>query len=426
MLLLLGKHHLNLFLPPRTPDANPTGSTEAPAAETKTVDSGSATENNGTLTNGHTVEAGSIANGTGSTASPPKSPAPAPASDTPPSPAPPAPVERETPATAEPTPAQETKPSEDTAAPSLAQAPVSTTPAVAETPADSAAPPAQPAAPASATDVNMSSVDGVVDAPGDKMAVDGAQDAAPMRTELPHHPSTEAANSALPPLQTDQEMKDAPSAPLSPSKVSREREVDPADEPAAKRTKTEGENGTGTDYKVPELRTPAAETPGSVPAGGESGITKMQHKYITKCLSTLKRMHDSRFYREAVDPIKLNIPSYHTIITQPMDLGTMEKKLKAGQYPSPQAVADDFALMVRNAVTFNGPEHLVSQEGQKLEATFKKQMLNLPRPDEVEEKKPKKVAEKTSAGRREPRTSTGSQTAKASSPQNTKIGRAHV
>lgn len=392
----------------------------APPAEVKTDAPTDVTQNNGPVTNGHAPEVGSITNGTGSAASPPKSPAPASAGDTP---APPA-LKSETLAT-EPSTTVEPEAPEETPTPGQTQVPDSVTPAADQPPTDSIAPTPQPSAPAPVSLPESSRVE-AVDLPAEKMAVDGAEDApapgpvsAPVQTELPHHPTTEATAPSLPPLQTDHEMKDAPSAPLSPSKLSREREMDPAEEPAAKRTKVEGENGMGADFKVPELPTPAAETPGAIPAGGETGITKLQHKFLTKCLSSLKRMHDSRFYREPVDAVKLNIPNYHNVVTQPMDLGTMEKKLKAGQYQSPQEVADDFALMVRNAMTFNGPDHLVAQEGQKLEATFKKQIFNLPKPDEVEEKKPKKVAEKTSAARREPRTSTGSQNAKATSPQNT-------
>jgi bromodomain-containing factor 1 len=141
----------------------------------------------------------------------------------------------------------------------------------------------------------------------------------------------------------------------------------------------------------------------------------MQHRFISKTLTNLKRLHDSRFYREPVDPVKLNIPQYHTIITKPMDLQTMDRKLKTGQYASPQAVLEDFALMVQNTTIFNGPEHLVTQEGIKLKATFEKLMTNCPKPEDVEEKKLKKPTEKTSAARREPRTSLGS--TKAASPQ---------
>lgn len=362
----------------------------------------SATEQNGTSTNGHAPLTSSITNGSGNTASPPKSPAPPSATDTP---APAAP----TPAVTEPS---DTK---DVGAPSQSQPTQPTESTV-------------PAEPAVATDTATSSTPQPPQAPAvndtagdtpDKMVIDGPPAApAPIQTELPHHPMGDSAASNMQPIQTDHEMKDAPSVPLSPSKVSREREADPEEEPAAKRTKVEGEGATPVDFKVPELPTPAAETPGPAPAGNQSGLTKMQHKFILKSITSLKRMHDSRFYREPVDPIKLNIPNYPNVITRPMDLSTIEKKLKANEYTSPQAVTDDFALMVQNAATFNGKEHLVAVEGEKLKNTFDKQMTNLPKADEVEEKKPKKVTEKTSAARREPRTSLGSQP-KAASPQST-------
>jgi len=41
-------------------------------------------------------------------------------------------------------------------------------------------------------------------------------------------------------------------------------------------------------------------------------------------------------FNEEVDPVKLNIPDYFNIITNPMDFGTIEKKLKAHEYLSMQ------------------------------------------------------------------------------------------
>lgn len=260
---------------------------------------------------------------------------------------------------------------------------------------------------------------------GDKMDLDASQQsqAEPEGTKsnLPHHPVSEPPS--LPPIKTDHEMRDATATPLSPSKIARQRDADAIDEPAAKRTKVD-EDSSHVDFKLPEAPASGtegsfAEAPATPTTGSESSITKMQHKFLMKSISSLKRMHDSRFYRNPVDPLALNIPSYFTIIETPMDLGTIEKKLKNHQYASPKALIDDFATMVNNSVKFNGAEHMVSLEGQKLKATFDKQLQNLPKSDEVEEKKPKKLAEKTSAARREPRTSTGSVPAKAASPQNT-------
>lgn len=246
--------------------------------------------------------------------------------------------------------------------------------------------------------------------------------------QLPHHPSpaskpettSDQGSTSAPPApaqqQVDQEMPDASNAPVSPTKVQRERDIDPSDEPAAKRTKTNGDAPDAPELKVPELPTPATDGPTETPMEGDTGITKVQHKFLLKGIQSLKRMHDARFYREPVDPIKMNIPHYPSIITHPMDLSTIEKKLKNNEYTSVQALVDDFNLMVNNALTFNGPDHLVTIEGQKLKATFDKQMANLPKPDEVEEKKPKKGGSAKTPARRATGQGAGRN---ASSPQGT-------
>ncbi|KAE8352360.1 Bromodomain-containing protein [Aspergillus coremiiformis] len=247
------------------------------------------------------------------------------------------------------------------------------------------------------------------------------QGSAVAKKDLPHHPSasTKPEGSSnkdvttkapsLPPLQTvDHEMRDAPDAPISPTKLSREREPDLSDEPAAKRTKIGGEGSAPTGFKAPGTPGPMIERRPDVTTNGNATMTRVQHKFLLKGIQSLKRMNDSRFYREPVDPIKMNILHYPQIIRHPMDLGTMERNLKNNGYKTVQAVIDDFNLMVQNSLTFNGPDHIVAQEGQKLKATFEKQMVNCPRPEEVEEKKqPKKSSPKTSAARREPRTSIG-------------------
>ncbi|KAI2676383.1 hypothetical protein LCP963914a_8345 [Penicillium roqueforti] len=390
---------------PSAPDYPPT------SAQNATVnlksDGPTDTEVKSPALNGHTPVEPSNTNGTIVATSPPKSPEhqTSPGVD-----------QNKTPSAAGSAPPAEAQPTEDKNV--LPQGQVSTTPAPASTAAESAAVSApQPAAHVSTF---PASTDGPSDTP-EPMVIDTPQDVSTaVKTDLPHHPTTAPAPPALPPVLTapqhvDQEMKDGSEAPPSPSKVSRQRDADLSEEPAPKRTKVEGDELV-INFQTPGYSSPAAATPGPTRTGGGPGLTKMQHKFILKSLTSLKRMHDARFYKEPVDAIKLNIPQYHTIITQPMDLGTMERKLKNNQYSSPQAVADDFALMVNNTTVFNGADHLVTQEGIKLKATFEKQMTNLPKPEEVEERKPKKHTEKTSAARREPRTSLPSQP-KASSPQ---------
>ncbi|KAJ5779294.1 Bromodomain [Penicillium paradoxum] len=371
-------------------------------------DSSAESEAKSPALNGHTSPiAPSITNGTNTATSPPKSPVPASTDHRVPSEM----TQNNTSSVAETAAPAKTQPTEEKV--SSLQGQESAGSAAPSAATQSVAPSAQTSQQVSAA---PASTDGPINTP-EPMTIDTPDASTAVKTELPHHPTPDTAPISLPALQSvDQEMKDAPQAPLSPSKIPRQRDADLSEEPAPKRTKVEGED-SAVDFKSLAFSTPAIATPAPTRTSGGPGLTKMQHKFIMKSLASLKRMHDARFYKEPVDPIKLNIPQYHTIITQPMDLGTMEKKLKNNQYSSPQAVADDFALMVNNTTVFNGVDHIVTQEGIKLKATFEKQMFNLPKPDEVEEKKSsKKSGEKTSTVRREPRTSLPSQP-KASSPQ---------
>ncbi|RAH85687.1 Bromodomain-containing protein [Aspergillus japonicus CBS 114.51] len=383
------------------PDA-PVNGAEKPSEDTKSA-----------AVNGHGAEQTVVANGLSATASPPKSPS-LPSTDTPTQPA---------------VASEDKKPSnvDSVATGEGDKATASNSASVTEkaplTGADTLSPKNTQASP----DTSKPSTD-TSDAKVESTA-QLSQNIGSVKTELPHHPSTSPSKSdaarsipAVTPLPSvDHEMRDAPVVPASPTKVTRERETDHGDEPAAKRTKFGGEGASSTDFKAPSAPTPAHESRSTGSSNGYGGITKVQHKFLLKSITSLKRMHDSRFYREPVDPIKLNIPHYPQIIKQPMDLGTIERKLKLNEYRSAQAVIDDFRLMCQNSLTFNGPDHLVTIEGQRLRGTFEKQMHNLPRPDEPEEKKAKKLPPKTSAARREPRAAPSPGTARptGNSPQST-------
>lgn len=133
-----------------------------------------------------------------------------------------------------------------------------------------------------------------------------------------------------------------------------------SDEPPAKRLKT--------------LSPPSHEMSKKIPAN--------QQKFLTALLRQVKKGKDATPFREPVDPIKLNIPRYFDIITRPMDISTIEKKLLTGEYPIVQAVVDDFNLMIENCVKFNGLENPVTKMGKNIQATFEKGMKTLP-PEQV-------------------------------------------
>jgi Bromodomain len=158
-----------------------------------------------------------------------------------------------------------------------------------------------------------------------------------------------------PPVNTDVEMRDALSPYAQPSRPL--HEAPPADEPPAKRFKTE-----------PSL------------SSADSGkkLAANQQKFLAALLRQVKKSKDARPFLEPVDPVKLNIPRYFEVITRPMDLGTMETKLTQGEYSSAQAFVDDFNMMIDNCVKFNGQENPVTKMAKNIQASFEKGIKTLP------------------------------------------------
>ena len=76
------------------------------------------------------------------------------------------------------------------------------------------------------------------------------------------------------------------------------------------------------------MRQPTRWTPGGEP----QPMTSAQTRFLQEKMKNLKKTKNSLPFLAPVDPVALNIPTYTEIIKQPMDLGTMEQKLKSGQY----------------------------------------------------------------------------------------------
>lgn len=90
---------------------------------------------------------------------------------------------------------------------------------------------------------------------------------------------------------------------------------------------------------------------------------------LKKCGEILKELSkhpQGMWFLEPVDPIKFNIPDYALIIKNPMDFGTIRKKLESMKYDSHEMFAEDVRLVFRNAITFNAardnPVHIAARE----------------------------------------------------------------
>ena len=224
-------------------------------------------------------------------------------------------------------------------------------------------------------------------------------DPAPSPVPVPDGASTEApidpALSPVLPMETappametenlsgDQVMQDVPS---SPAKVAREREDDDLEDgPAAKRSKTEQD--ATADFKVPERPAINAQVNGTHTEALQISVppmTQLQHKHCMRTIQNVKRIQSSTAFRQPVDYMALNIPSYPNIITKPMDLKTLEENLKENKYFTVDAFTADFNQIVQNCETFNGRESTFTKAAYDMKASFDKNMLKIPGPDVAE------------------------------------------
>ncbi|XP_031689423.1 bromodomain testis-specific protein isoform X6 [Oncorhynchus kisutch] len=102
------------------------------------------------------------------------------------------------------------------------------------------------------------------------------------------------------------------------------------------------------------------------------------------CNCILKEMFTKRhaaytwpFYKP-VDTEALGLHDYHNVIMQPMDLGTIRKKMVEREYMDAQDFAADFRLMFSNCYKYNPPTHEVVIMARKLQDVFEERWLKLP------------------------------------------------
>lgn len=78
-----------------------------------------------------------------------------------------------------------------------------------------------------------------------------------------------------------------------------------------------------------------------------------------------------------MDPIALNIPNYFEIIKKPMDIQTIENKLKNYEYNNDEEFQEDLKLIWKNAKEFNSPSTEIFQIADRLENETD-QLISLP------------------------------------------------
>ncbi|XP_055077452.1 bromodomain testis-specific protein [Periophthalmus magnuspinnatus] len=102
------------------------------------------------------------------------------------------------------------------------------------------------------------------------------------------------------------------------------------------------------------------------------------------CNDILKELFSKRHYAYAwpfytpVDAVALGLHDYHEVIKQPMDLGTVRKKIEERQYTNAKEFAADIRLMFSNCYKYNQPSDEVVYMARKLQDVFEARYYKIP------------------------------------------------
>jgi len=78
------------------------------------------------------------------------------------------------------------------------------------------------------------------------------------------------------------------------------------------------------------------------------------HSVCTQIFNTVWKSKGANIFHKPVDTVKLHLPDYYTVVKNPMDLGTVKKKLSYNVYKDAQEFIDDVELVFYNCRTYNG------------------------------------------------------------------------
>uniref|UniRef100_A0A3Q1H388 Bromodomain containing 3 n=1 Tax=Anabas testudineus TaxID=64144 RepID=A0A3Q1H388_ANATE len=95
-------------------------------------------------------------------------------------------------------------------------------------------------------------------------------------------------------------------------------------------------------------------------------------------IKSMWRHHFAWPFHQPVDAVTLELPDYHTIITSPMDLGTIKKRLENNYYWSATECMQDFNTMFTNCYIYNKPTDDIVLMALALEKIFLQKVAQMP------------------------------------------------
>ncbi|XP_068562048.1 bromodomain-containing protein 3-like isoform X2 [Cebidichthys violaceus] len=116
---------------------------------------------------------------------------------------------------------------------------------------------------------------------------------------------------------------------------------------------------------------------------GPSRRTNQLQYMQSVVMKSLWRHQFSWPFHQPVDAVALGLPDYHTIITSPMDLGTIKKRLENDYYGSASECMQDFNTMFTNCYIYNKPTDDIVLMALAVEKVFLQKVAQM-QPREVE------------------------------------------
>jgi len=119
--------------------------------------------------------------------------------------------------------------------------------------------------------------------------------------------------------------------------------------------------------------------PSRIPVGGATGGPASQksdkndwEKAANRILSHIWKVKGANIFHYPVDPVKLGIHDYFSIIKNPMDFGTIKKRLKSNYYTKLQDFIGHVKLVFYNCTLYNGTGSEVGRTCLAVQDEFEK------------------------------------------------------
>ncbi|KAL0352515.1 UNVERIFIED_CONTAM: Bromodomain and PHD finger-containing protein 3 [Sesamum calycinum] len=163
-------------------------------------------------------------------------------------------------------------------------------------------------------------------------------------------------------------------------------------EACAKKRKTNaGDLGSEDAVPVQEKKVVKATDPPVHGSPLESGpTTPLPDKKLLVFI--LDRLQKKDTYGVFSEPVDINeLPDYFEIIEQPMDFGTVRKKLDDGAYRTLEEIEADVFLICSNAMQYNAPDTVYYRQARSIQELAKRDFENLRHEGDDGEPQPKVV-----------------------------------